>query len=157
MQIALILILENAFRNSSHTFSSSGFLLAVIERTMIWEKNSKACWTANLTVNSSCTSFLLKTIATLGIARSHGPELARVAPDIVLFEENLNLPPMVFELSQETMRLIKRYYRLTIGTNTTLLIAAAADFLPPVITSIPHNGTTFAVLLRALFGLRSIE
>ncbi len=90
--------------------------------------------------------------ADIGIAMPHGAELARATASIILLEDQLELLTEAFEISQNTLNLIRSNYRLAVGVNTFVLLGAAAGKLSPVVTSLLHNGTTVGVLVRALRG-----
>jgi P-type E1-E2 ATPase len=95
--------------------------------------------------------------ADVGIAMNNGAELAKATADVVLLEDRLDLLLTAFALSQNTMQLIRSNYNLTVGINTGVLLGAAAGWLPPIATTLLHNGTTIGVLLRALRGARAGE
>jgi heavy metal translocating P-type ATPase len=87
-----------------------------------------------------------------GIAMSNGADLARLTSDIALLEDRLERVADAKEAANATMGLIGTNYRLTLAANTGILAAAAAGRLTPVATSVLHNGSTIAILLRALLG-----
>jgi len=58
-------------------------------------------------------------------------------------KENFQLP---------TRGLIDSNFNLTVGLNTGILSAAAFGLLSPVAAFMFHNGSTIAILLRALAG-----
>lgn len=91
--------------------------------------------------------------ADVGIAMCRGAELARATADVVLLEDRLSLLPEALEISQRTMRLVASNYRAAIGINTGVMLFAALGLLSPVVTAVLHNGTTVALLLKALRGI----
>ena len=91
--------------------------------------------------------------ADVGIAMSHGAELARATADVVLLEDRLSLLNNAVDISQRTMGLVETNYKAAIGINTGVMLGAAMGWLSPVVTAVLHNGTTVALLLKALRGL----
>jgi len=77
---------------------------------------------------------------------------ARLASDIALLEDDIARVADARALAMATGRLIKSNFRLTVGLNTAILSAAALGLLSPVSASVLHNGSTIAILLRALLG-----
>ncbi|THF63533.1 heavy metal translocating P-type ATPase [Pseudothauera rhizosphaerae] len=90
--------------------------------------------------------------AHVGIAMHHGADLARLASDIVLLEDDIAHIADAKALANATRRLIDSNFKLTAGINTTILAAAALGLLSPVSASMLHNGSTIGILLRALAG-----
>jgi cation-transporting P-type ATPase C len=88
--------------------------------------------------------------AHVGVAMQRGADIARLSADVVLLEDDIARVADAKELVDATMRLIHSNYRLTVGLNTGILAAAALGLSPPVLTSVLHNGTTLALLLKAL-------
>lgn len=91
--------------------------------------------------------------ADVGIAMSHGAELARATADAVLLEDRLDLLLDAVDTSKRTMKLVKANYNAAISINTGIMLGAAMGQLSPVMTAVLHNGTTVALLLKALRGL----
>ena len=90
--------------------------------------------------------------AHVGISMHHGADIARLASDLALLEDNLGRVADAKALAMATQRLINGNFKLTAGLNTTILSAAALGWLSPVAASALHNGSTIAILLRALAG-----
>ncbi|HOI51658.1 MAG TPA: heavy metal translocating P-type ATPase [Azonexus sp.] len=88
--------------------------------------------------------------AEVGIAMQRGADLARLTSDIVLLEDGICRVADARAIAQATMRRIDANFRLTVGTNSAILAAAAFGQLSPVAASIAHNGSTIAILLNAL-------
>jgi len=88
--------------------------------------------------------------AHVGIAMHRGADLARMTADIVLLEDNVERVADAMMIANEVMRIISTSFRLTIGLNSTILLAAAFGRLPPLATSVMHNGSTIAILLNVL-------
>lgn len=92
--------------------------------------------------------------ADVGIAMCRGAELARATADVVLLEDNLALLDEAVDVSQRTMQLVRQNYNAAIGINTGVMIGAAMGWLSPIATAVLHNGTTVALLLKALRGIK---
>ncbi|MCK2096021.1 heavy metal translocating P-type ATPase [Thauera aromatica] len=90
--------------------------------------------------------------AHVGISMHQGADIARLASDIALLEDDIARVADARALAMATGRLIKSNFRLTVGLNTAILSAAALGLLSPVSASVLHNGSTIAILLRALLG-----
>ncbi len=91
--------------------------------------------------------------ADVGIAMSRGAELARATADVVLLEDQLSLLPNALFIAKKTMQLVAVNYRAAITVNTGVMLGAALGWLNPISTAVLHNGTTVALLLKALRGL----
>ncbi len=91
--------------------------------------------------------------ADVGIAMSRGAELARATADVVLLEDQLVLLPNALHIAKKTMQLVAVNYRAAITVNTGVMLGAALGWLSPISTAVLHNGTTVALLLKALRGL----
>jgi len=91
--------------------------------------------------------------ADVGVAMARGAELARATADVVLLEDRLGLLVDALDISQRTMKLSAANYRAAIGVNTGVMVGAALGMISPVASAVLHNGTTVALLLRALRGL----
>ncbi len=90
--------------------------------------------------------------AHVGISMHNGADVARLASDVALLEDDIARVADARALALATGRLINSNFKLTVGLNTTILSAAAFGLLTPVAASALHNGTTIAILLRALAG-----
>lgn len=90
--------------------------------------------------------------AHVGISMHNGADVARLASDVALLEDDIARVADAKALSIATQRLIDSNFKLTVGLNTSILSAAAFGWLTPVAASALHNGSTIAILLRALAG-----
>jgi cation-transporting P-type ATPase C len=90
--------------------------------------------------------------AQVGIAMHCGADVARLASDITLLEDDIARVADARALALATRGLIDSNFKLTVGLNTGILSAAALGLLNPVTASMLHNGSTLAILLRALAG-----
>ncbi|MFC2972262.1 heavy metal translocating P-type ATPase [Azotobacter bryophylli] len=90
--------------------------------------------------------------AQVGIAMHGGADTARLAADVALLEDDLGRVADALALAQATRRLIEGNFWLIASLNTGILGAAGLGLLAPVAASLLHNGSTLAILLRALTG-----
>ncbi len=90
------------------------------------------------------------TIADVGIAMSRGAEIARATADIVLLDDHLSAVADAREAAIRAMGVIRSNFHAAIGINTALFLAASAGRLSPFAAALLHNGTTLALLGRAL-------
>jgi cation-transporting P-type ATPase C len=86
----------------------------------------------------------------VGLAMHRGADIARLTADIVLLEDDIERVADALMIANEVMRIISTSFRLTIGLNTSILLAAALGVLSPLATSVLHNGSTIAILLNVL-------
>ena len=93
--------------------------------------------------------------ADVGIAMPRAADIARATADIVLLEDRLDSLATIVDIAQKSMRLIHSNFRAAVGVNTAILAGAEFGRLLPLTAATLHNGTTIAVLLRALLGGRS--
>ncbi|ANB02856.1 heavy metal translocating P-type ATPase [Ectothiorhodospira sp. BSL-9] len=90
--------------------------------------------------------------AHVGMAMHHGADVARLAADITLLEDDIARVADAKALALATRGLLDSNFKLTVGLNTGILSAAAFGLLNPVAASALHNGSTIGILLRALAG-----
>ncbi|MCG5517298.1 MULTISPECIES: HAD family hydrolase [unclassified Ectothiorhodospira] len=92
--------------------------------------------------------------AHVGMAMHHGADVARLAADITLLEDDIArvADAKALALALATRGLVDSNFKLTVGLNTGILSAAAFGLLNPVAASALHNGSTIGILLRALAG-----
>ncbi len=90
--------------------------------------------------------------ADLGIAMPHAADIARASADIVLLDDRLDGLTEAVALARGTMGLIRRGFATAVGVNTAILAGASFGWLPPVVSSVLHNGTTIALLGQAMAG-----
>lgn len=88
--------------------------------------------------------------AHVGIAMPRAADIARATADIVLLEDRLGSLVSLRALAGDTMRLIRSNFKASVGINSAIMAGAAMGRLSPVATATLHNGTTIAILLRAL-------
>lgn len=90
--------------------------------------------------------------AHVGVAMQKGADIARLTSDIALLEDDIARVADARELARAAMRRIDHNFKLTVGANTGILVAAALGGLTPIASSVLHNGSTIAILLNALRG-----
>ena len=88
--------------------------------------------------------------AHIGIAMPRASDIARATADIVLLEDRLDARAAARALSRRTLATVRRGFATAIGVNTTILAGASLGLVPPVLSSVLHNGTTIALLADAL-------
>ncbi len=88
--------------------------------------------------------------AHIGIAMPRAADIARATADIVLLEDRLGGLVMLRTLATDTMQLIRSNFRAAVAINSAILGGASLGWLSPAVTTTLHNGTTIAILLRAL-------
>lgn len=69
-----------------------------------------------------------------------------------LLRDDIALVADARDLALATRRLLDSNFKLTVGLNSAILGAAAFGLSSPILTSLLHNGSTIAILLRALSG-----
>ncbi len=88
--------------------------------------------------------------ADVGLAMPIGADIARATADILLVKDRLAAVADAHEAALNAMALIRSNFNAAIGINTALFVAASMGFLPPIAAALLHNGTTLALLGRAL-------
>ena len=78
-----------------------------------------------------------------------------------LLEDRLGAVADAREAAVNAMDMIRSNFRAAIGINSALFVAASAGSLSPIVAAVLHNGTTLALLGRALsagtFSRRRVE
>ncbi|MBI5011314.1 MAG: heavy metal translocating P-type ATPase [Methylocystis sp.] len=93
--------------------------------------------------------------ADVGISMPRAADIARASADIVLLEDRLDSVATILAVAQKAMSLIHSNFKIAVGVNSAILAAAAFGRLSPLAAATLHNGTTIAVLLRALLSGRA--
>lgn len=88
--------------------------------------------------------------ADVGLAMAVGTELAQMAADVTLLQDDLSGVAEARRLAQEALKLVNSNIRLTEWVNSGIMLAAAMGWLKPSSSALLHNGTTIAVLARAI-------
>lgn len=89
--------------------------------------------------------------ADVGISFKRGADLAQIAADIVLDSESLESLIFVKELSEETLRRLKRIYQSSLLINSCLMAGLLFNWLSPVVSVLLHNMTTLIAASYALY------
>ncbi|QIZ76224.1 heavy metal translocating P-type ATPase [Ferrimonas lipolytica] len=90
------------------------------------------------------------TAADVGLAMATGTDLAHMAADVTLMKDNLLGVAEARQLAQQAMKLIQSNIRLAEVVNSGIMLGAALGYLKPGTSALLHNGTTLAVLARAM-------
>ncbi|WP_203330374.1 heavy metal translocating P-type ATPase [Rhodovastum atsumiense] len=90
--------------------------------------------------------------AHLGIAMPRASDIARATADMVLLEDRLEALVEAMGVARATMATIRRNFAAAVGVNTAIMGGASLGVLPPVLSSLLHNGTTIALLADAMAG-----
>jgi P-type E1-E2 ATPase len=88
--------------------------------------------------------------AHVGVAMPRGALLSREAADVILLRDHLEGLAQAREFAVRTQELIRSNFHLDVAVNSVLLLAASFGWLPAVAAALLHNGTTLAILIRAL-------
>lgn len=92
--------------------------------------------------------------ANVGISMSKGAQIAKASADISLLKDNIACVANAIELSQDTMKLIKSNFNITVGANSAILASATMGYIKPISTAVLHNGTTVGILFNAIKGVK---
>lgn len=79
-----------------------------------------------------------------------GADIARATADIVLRKDDLSAVADARAAAQRAMDIIHSNFNAALGINTGLFAAAATGYLSPIGSAVLHNGSTLALLVRAL-------
>ncbi|WP_321779574.1 heavy metal translocating P-type ATPase [Sulfurimonas sp.] len=93
--------------------------------------------------------------ANVGISMSKGAQIAKASADISLLKDDISCIWEAIELAQDTMKLIKSNFNITVAANTAILASATMGYINPIKTAILHNGTTVGILLNAIKGVKT--
>lgn len=88
--------------------------------------------------------------AYVGVAMPRGALLSREAADVILLRDDLHSLTQARLFAVRTQKLIRSNFHLDVTVNSLLLLAATFGWVPPVAAAMLHNGTTLAILIRAL-------
>jgi cation-transporting P-type ATPase C len=88
--------------------------------------------------------------AHVGVAMADGALLSREAADVIMRHDGLATLVQAREIALDTRNLIRSNFNIDLTVNSVLLFAATFGWLPPVAAALLHNGTTLAILARAL-------
>ncbi|MBB5047124.1 heavy metal translocating P-type ATPase [Rhodopseudomonas rhenobacensis] len=88
--------------------------------------------------------------ADIGIAMPQAADIARASADVVLLDDRLDGLPDAVAAARSAVTRIQRGFKTAIGVNTAIMAGASFGWLPPVLSSLLHNGTTIGILLDAI-------
>ena len=91
--------------------------------------------------------------ANVGIAISHGAEIAREIADITEGSDDLYQIVTLKYISNALMKRIKSNYRKIVGFNSGLIALGVAGVLPPTTTALLHNGSTILISVNSMKNL----
>ncbi len=92
--------------------------------------------------------------ANVGISMSKGAQIAKASADISLLKDDIACISNALELAQDTMKLIKSNFNVTVAANSAILASATMGYINPITTAVLHNGTTVGILLNAIKGVK---
>ncbi len=92
--------------------------------------------------------------ANVGISMQKGADIAKASADVSLLRDDIEAVAELKELSNQTMKLIKSNFNITVGVNSAILTMATLGLLSPISTAILHNGTTIGLLLNSMNGVK---
>ena len=76
-------------------------------------------------------------------------DVAMEASDVTITHDDPLMVPSVFRLADQTMRIVRQNFGVTVGVNTTGLILASIGVLPVFWGAVLHNSCTVAVVLNS--------
>ena len=88
--------------------------------------------------------------ADVGASMATGTDLAYQTADMVLLNDNLLGLPEARKLASEAVSLIHSNIKLAERTNSGIMFFAAMGYLSPALSALMHNGTTLAIISRAI-------
>ena len=88
--------------------------------------------------------------ADIGFSVKGGADIAKESAGVILLNENLMNIPRAFEISRETMGLIKESYWIVGGFNAMAYALAAVGLATPVLTTLISNGSSVIACLNGM-------
>ena len=88
--------------------------------------------------------------ADIGISVKGGADIAKETAGVILLNENLHNIPKAFEISKQTIRLIKESYWIVGGFNVVAYALAAVGLVSPVITTLISNGSAVVACVNGM-------
>jgi cation-transporting P-type ATPase C len=76
-------------------------------------------------------------------------DVAMEASDVTITQDDPLMVPSVFRLADQTMRIVRQNFGVTVGVNTSGLILASIGVLPVFWGAVLHNSCTVAVVLNS--------
>ena len=88
--------------------------------------------------------------ADIGFSVKAGSDITKETAGVILLSDNLDRIPKAFEISRDTIRLIKENYWITGSFNTLAYGLAAVGLLSPVLTTLISNGSAIVACLNGM-------
>jgi len=92
--------------------------------------------------------------AHVGISMSKGADIAKATADVSLLKDDIEAVVEAKEFANKTMKLINNNFNTTVAVNSVILAGATLGFFTPIVTAVLHNGTTIALLLNSIKGIK---
>lgn len=92
--------------------------------------------------------------ADVGISMQKGAQIAKASADISLLRDDIYAVFEAKELANKTMNLVNKNFNATLWANSAILFGASFGLLSPIATAFLHNGTTIALLLNSIKGVK---
>lgn len=83
--------------------------------------------------------------ADVSVSMQDSSDLARELADVTLVSSNLNELITLRKLSMNLFNRIYSNYRMIVGLNSSLIALGALGIITPSMSSLLHNGSTFAI------------
>jgi cation-transporting P-type ATPase C len=89
-------------------------------------------------------------LAAIGIAMgSRGTELAIETADITIAGDDPLKIPVLFQISRQTMFIVRQNFTVALGVNTLAIILGALGYISPMTSAVLHNATTVGVVFNS--------
>jgi Cu2+-exporting ATPase len=88
--------------------------------------------------------------ADIGFSVKGGADIAKETAGVILLNDNLLNIPKAFEISKQTIRLIKESYWIVGGFNVIAYALAAVGLVSPVITTMISNGSAVVACVNGM-------
>jgi len=88
--------------------------------------------------------------ADIGFSVKGGADIAKETAGVILLNENLMNIPKAFEISRDTIRLIKESYWIVGGFNVVAYALAAVGVVSPVVTTLISNGSAVVACVNGM-------
>ena len=88
--------------------------------------------------------------ADIGISVKSGADITKETAGVILLDDNLHKIPKAFEISKETISLIKQNYTITGVFNVFAYGVAILNLMSPVVTTLISNGSAVVACLNGM-------
>ncbi|MCG6552012.1 MAG: heavy metal translocating P-type ATPase [Candidatus Magnetominusculus sp. LBB02] len=88
--------------------------------------------------------------ADIGFSVKGGADITKETAGVILLDDNLHKIPKAFEISKETIKLIKENYAITGGLNVVAYALAAFNLISPVLTTLISNGSAIIACINGM-------